>query len=205
MKKSNGMWLPDGDEFFTTRPGYEQFDYNRVMDHVHNNRVAVDIGAHVGYWSQRLVLDFDAVVAFEAHSEHAQCLAVNVFNNRCTIHTVALSDHQGTVNFSPAIANSGMSRVTDSGITIPCATLDSYGLTNVDLIKIDVEGHELQVLRGAEQTILGSRPVLMIEILNATPFLIRNNILKTLVDWNYRLSEQVGENYIFVDNNDYNN
>lgn len=43
-------------------------------------------------------------------------------------------------------------------------TLDSYNFTDVDIIKIDVEGHEFDVIKGAEQTILKYRPVVQVEM-----------------------------------------
>jgi FkbM family methyltransferase len=44
------------------------------------------------------------------------------------------------------------------------ATLDSFGLDQVTFVKIDVEGHELEVLRGGEQTLARWRPMLLIEV-----------------------------------------
>ena len=55
-------------------------------------------------------------------------------------------------------------RVLGDG-TIPMITIDSLGLGDVDLIKIDVEGYEMEVLKGAEKT-LKSVSYLMIELNN---------------------------------------
>jgi len=54
---------------------------------------------------------------------------------------------------------------------VETVTLDSLALRNVTFIKIDVEGHELEVLRGATETLRANRPVMMIEIRdhNLTP------------------------------------
>jgi hypothetical protein len=43
-------------------------------------------------------------------------------------------------------------------------TLDSFGIPRVDLLKVDVEGYELEVLRGAELTLQRSHPTMMIEM-----------------------------------------
>jgi hypothetical protein len=43
-------------------------------------------------------------------------------------------------------------------------TIDSFGFSDVTVMKIDVEGFEVEVLRGAEQTIRGNRPVILVEI-----------------------------------------
>ena len=47
---------------------------------------------------------------------------------------------------------------------VQLTTLDAYAIEGVDLIKIDVEGCELEVLEGARRTITASRPVLIVEI-----------------------------------------
>lgn len=198
MKNHNGTWLPEGDTFFQHRGDYESRDYKHLMPYVQNRRVAVDVGAHVGYWSRRLVKDFDHVYAFEAEPEHAECLRANVDTDNITINQIALSSEPGSVKFSKSIDNSGMSRISDHGVEIECERLDRWKITDVDLIKIDVEGHELAVLQGASQTIQRNRPVLFMEILNSTPFETRKGILDLMIEWNYTLKEVVEENYIFV-------
>jgi hypothetical protein len=51
------------------------------------------------------------------------------------------------------------------GVThIPVRTVDSFGYRTVDFIKIDVEGHEYQVIQGALKTIQRCRPAIMVEI-----------------------------------------
>nr|DAU83266.1 MAG TPA: methyltransferase, FkbM family [Caudoviricetes sp.] len=198
MKNHNGTWLPNGDTFFETRGDYESHDYSRLQPYLANRRVAVDVGAHVGYWSRRLVKDFDYVYAFEAEAEHAECLRANVVDNNIQIHEVAISSEPGVVKFSKTVHNSGMSHVSDSGVEVECEPLDRWKIRDVDLIKIDVEGHELAVLQGAEHTILRNRPVLFMEILNSTPFETRKAILDLMIEWNYTLKETIAENYIFV-------
>jgi FkbM family methyltransferase len=198
MKNHNGTWLPDGDTFFQNRGDYEGHDYSKLKPYLGQRRTAIDIGAHVGYWSRRLVHDFEYVYAFEAEPEHAQCLRANVTEPNITITEVALSSEPGTVNFSKSIHNSGMSHVSETGTAIECEPLDRWKIRDVDLIKIDVEGHELSVLQGAEHTILRNRPVLFMEILNSTPYDTRKGILDLMIQWNYTLKETIAENYIFV-------
>jgi FkbM family methyltransferase len=89
----------------------------------------------------------------------------NIFN-------IALSDKSGEVTFNHILdmpARSGMSRTPmDAGhevqtFSVKTETLDSIVTGRVDLIKIDVEGAELLVLRGAKETITRNKPVIVFE------------------------------------------
>ena len=42
-------------------------------------------------------------------------------------------------------------------------TLDSFGFTTIDLIKVDCEGYEVPILNGAKETILKNRPMMIVE------------------------------------------
>ena len=68
--------------------------------------------------------------------------------------------------------------------TVTLRTLDSYGFEDVDIIKIDVEGHEFDVVQGAEQTILKYHPVVQLEMVEHQP--IRFNwYCQMIYDWFY--------------------
>ena len=81
---------------------------------------------------------------------------------RC--HAIGLSDRDGTV----ALAENMHSFLTHvaadgKGRKVPVARLDGLGLPDPDLIKLDVEGHEPQVLRGAEATLARAKPLIAFE------------------------------------------
>lgn len=68
--------------------------------------------------------------------------------------------------------------------TVQLRTLDSYGFTDVDIIKIDVEGHEFDVVLGAEQTILKYLPVVQLEMVEHQPIRFNWNC-QMIYDWFY--------------------
>jgi FkbM family methyltransferase len=79
-------------------------------------------------------------------------------------HNRVANDGYTTPSGRPVKTNTGYQRVS-----VPQHTLDSYNFTEVDIIKIDVEGYELQVLEGAHQTIANNRPIVQIECVETQP------------------------------------
>ena len=137
--------------------------------------VALDIGANEGFFAHHLLPLARSVVAFEPLPQMLARLREN-YADRMEIHGVILSDHEGQGELrypaggymSATIAESN-SAALESGRVIetviaPMKTLDSFNLTNVGFVKIDVEGHEEAVLHGGLKTLRREMPNLMIEI-----------------------------------------
>ncbi len=196
------VWLPDGDTWDKWHGDWELGEYNIVMQHISEKNVAIDIGAHVGLWSKRLVKDFKQVYCFEPLEKHIECWHKNVtkeFNN-VDIYDVALSDVEGTSEMTVPFKNSGMSTlhyheyVPNDYIKqdVQTKTLDSYDFDKIDFIKIDVEEHEYKVLRGAQKTIEKHKPILYMEVNDqqATVFLESLNL-------GYKLFHADGMNRLF--------
>lgn len=122
--------------------------------------VFVDIGANVGLYSALLsrlarVAQGNRFVAVEANPETARRLRRSLAETSVQVIDRALSDHDGELHFAPGVT-SGVFGATSAGaansVTLPCSRLDSPDLPNGDLVlKVDVEGHELEVLRGADR------------------------------------------------------
>lgn len=116
---------------------------------------ALDIGAHRGIWTREMLKHFEDVTAIEP-SELFYELPVNA--NRIK---AAAGDKKGTCKLIKGLRNTGQSHVV-SGDEISMITIDSLKM-KVDFIKIDVEGMEYDVLKGAKETIRTHKPVIMIE------------------------------------------
>lgn len=139
----------------------------------------LDIGANVGDWTMPMALRVGPsgrVLAFEPVPYLAETITKTARINRhdwVEVHNLALSAEEGKAEFSVEKGNSGGSRLgrTEGDFyVIPVATrrLDSLlderpDITHIDLIKIDVEGHELEVLSGAQRTLARFRPPLVLE------------------------------------------
>ena len=126
-----------------------------------------EVGAHHGYFTMMLAkwADLGRVVAFEALPHNSVVLSRNVSLNSLTnveVVNKAVSNTEGTclIRQSP---NSCVSLPGETGIESPVTYLDKYAHLDPTFLKIDVEGLEVQVLRGAK-TILEKRPKLMVEV-----------------------------------------
>jgi FkbM family methyltransferase len=133
--------------------------------------VGANIGTHTVAFAQ-LAADTGVVIAFEPQRTSFHLLCANVALNclanvRCLQQAVGeapgstlvpvLSPHEQR-NFG-AVALGG----TETGEPVPLTTIDALELEACSLIKVDVEGMEPQVLRGAAATIARHRPVLYVE------------------------------------------
>jgi FkbM family methyltransferase len=137
--------------------------------------VALDIGANEGFFAHHLLPLAKTVIAFEPLPQMLARLREN-YAGKMEIHGVILSDREGQAELkypaggymSATIAESNLVAL-ESGrdietVVAPMRTLDSFNLTNIGFVKIDVEGHEEAVLHGGLETLKREKPNLMIEI-----------------------------------------
>jgi FkbM family methyltransferase len=167
--------------------GFEPESLKAWAGLVKRGKVALDIGAYTGLFSIIAAMRGAKVTAMEPMPANFWRLGINVDINKqhVTALAVAASDRDGIarLNFSRhtplttgASIEAGIKGHTDT-ISINTVTVDSLGLTDVAAIKIDVERHEVAVLRGAMATISRDRPPMLIETLDNQ---MRDDIAKLL-------------------------
>jgi FkbM family methyltransferase len=179
MHEIHGLFFPFQDyfnRFGENILGFGQGARDETLKHVKNFRNAVDIGAHVGISVHQWAPLFEQVYAFEPMIDHYNCLTKNTakfpnvkcFNNAMSNESRMLHGAYRTMKNSGSFqlvddefvaVNHKKARIYD----IPSKRLDDFELNDVDMIKIDVEGWEFEVLKGAEQTIRRCQPILMVE------------------------------------------
>jgi FkbM family methyltransferase len=161
---------------------FETCEQGLVSNYLKPGMTVLDIGAHQGFYTllaSSKVGSRGSVVAFEPSPREMRRLHINLILNRC--HNV--STVKKALNDTAADADFYVCRGVETGcnslyppvvaertekIRIKTTTLDAYlndaSLDRVDFIKIDVEGAELSVLRGAVETLDRYRPALLCEI-----------------------------------------
>ncbi len=131
----------------------------------------IDVGAWYGPWTYWLSKKATKVVAFEPNPEVGDVL-VNAVAEHVTVLRCAASATQGTANLSLPEGGRGtegrasLGGLDDAARQIAVATqrIDDLDVEDVRLIKIDVEGHEIEALHGAAQLLEKHSPVLVVEL-----------------------------------------
>ena len=176
---------------------YEKKESDTMQSLLTASTIFIDIGANVGYYSllAAQMITTGRVYSFEPVSATYKKLLQNIsLNDFSSIYCeqVAISNFTGQATvFLSADENTGMSGLQSaknfSGKTeiINCITLDeaqvNFNIPKIDLIKIDVEGSEVTVLKGMEQIINRYKPILLIEISIAT-LALHNEKIETIYE-----------------------
>jgi FkbM family methyltransferase len=135
-------------------------------------RRALDVGANFGLYTYAMARHARRVEVFEPMLE---CTSfINLWGSpKVQVHQMALADRDGTAELHVPFMGGGFASAVASltppdgqfrTVSVPLTTLDRFEFQDVDLIKIDVEGHEFEVLQGGLETIRHSRPNLIIEV-----------------------------------------
>ena len=172
------QWLSKVRDRKYGRLRYQGAKYDAAMRYVRHRRVAVDVGAHIGTWSYGMAKDFNELIAFEPVAEHQQCWRANMAAiENARLETCALGEHAGTVymaNRAPGSSgDTGIDPIAErsslrfavqaKGEAVPMRTLDDFDLPVLDFLKLDCEGYEVFIVRGARKTLQRCKPVVIVE------------------------------------------
>lgn len=155
--------------------GFEEREHQYLYSELLTDDVVIDVGANIGLVAIQIAdtVPKGEVHAFEPFNDNFNRLIENIeLNSVGNLHTynLGLSDGEEEVSFySPEEKNSGMVSVNPSeeGET-KLTTLDLFceemRIDKVSFIKIDVEGYEAKVLKGAQKTLELFKPKLFVEL-----------------------------------------
>ncbi|MFN2622046.1 MAG: FkbM family methyltransferase [Chthoniobacterales bacterium] len=144
------------------------------------NRPGIDVGAKVGMYTYRIRAHSSEVIAFEPIPMFNRILRTVFSGKRGRVEPYAISDQRGTAKLRLPYGHDGTRKfgrstidpsnrfdpeviARNDEIEVETRRIDDYNFPDVGFIKIDVEGHELAVLAGAEVTLARHTPNLLIE------------------------------------------
>jgi FkbM family methyltransferase len=211
MYQVHGWWFPDQDTHFADMlnknikkgggPVYQEPVRKVSIGLCGNKGLALDIGANVGLWSKDLCNHFDRVIAFEPVADFRDCLIKNVTGSNFEVRACALGESDTQINMIITAENTGHSHVDTTSIgsgSIPMYRLDTLDLPQIDYIKIDCEGYENTILRGAKETILKYKPIMVVEHKKHKDVGHADTAqaLDTLVSWGAKILTSVKNDYV---------
>jgi FkbM family methyltransferase len=152
----------------------ERSTAHAISAHVPSKGTIYDIGANIGLYTLLFAQDRGKrVVSFEPSESVLPLLARNIELNdlrNVEVQPVLLSNYTGKCRFTLDTVTTCASHVSaqnEPGQDYECWDLDSYILEKhlpaPDVIKLDVEGHEMQILEGMKQTLERHRPIVYLE------------------------------------------
>ena len=170
--------LADSSENFYWYGCYPKHVVNFLQTHLKEADIFVDCGANFGLWTliaSQYVKKLGGVHSYEPNPEMYNRLEKNIaFNGlqeRCNSYKLGLSSKSTSayLNLDENYHQMGSMHTKSSGnqIAIDLVTFDSVKLNRINGMKIDVEGHELDVIKGAIQTLKIHKPWLVVELNNS--------------------------------------
>ena len=184
------------------RGEYDRWEIYHILRLVPRDATILDVGANIGYYSLTLAHRLGPsanVHSFEPNPPTLVRLRRNVEINRLEnihVHGVALSDREGTAQILERVGNSGATTLRDGGKGAILTTLDRFvaehGISQLDFVKVDIEGHESRMLVGASRSLARFLPTLQIEL--NPPVLAKlgaraEDVIKPLRKLGYKLYE----------------
>jgi FkbM family methyltransferase len=154
--QDGGLWQGPADEWGGVK--------RMIQTHVTDFGTVVQAGGASGMYPRLMAEMFDTVYTFEPHSLNFFCLNFNCQKQNIVKIQAALGEYNKMIGlFSPS-TNMGMHMVTEmpDGIC-PMLKIDNFEFKNLGLIYLDIEHSEFGALRGAEQTIIKHKPIIVCE------------------------------------------
>jgi len=213
----------------------DAFEIALLKEHVHRNDVVLDIGANIGFYATIFALIVGGngeVHCFEPDAKNYNYLKTASKNfNQVFINNRAVGPRTETLKFYTSHKLNVDHRTYkpdqyDEEVEVEAVSIDDYlsarpgnGPDHIDFIKIDIQGFEMQAIRGMAKTLAtnenikllsefwpyglkqaGSSPTEYFEFLSAngfTCYLLENNSLTTLHSERVKALEPLGENHFF--------
>ena len=165
----------------------DEQEINLIRDFISPGTDSIDIGVYRGVYSYEMSKYSKVVHSFEPNPILLNNIKINLKKiiKNINFYNCALSNKEGLVSLRVPIRNKDFNRKNYEEyfqmgkasihnenrfddfevFNVECQKLDNFNFSNkISFIKIDVEGHEMEVIKGAEKTIKNNKPILLVEI-----------------------------------------
>ena len=165
-----------------------------------SRRTVIDIGASYGWFSVGMSERFDNVHSFELSPSTRAALIKNTEQiENIKVYDVGLGNSDSIVKYSENLISGVTSIVSGRPNTSArIKKLDDFNIKQIDLIKIDVESYEIEVLKGAKETLLANRPVVVCEIRPREGSAHYDKVVKFMETLNYKMISMARGDYVFI-------
>ncbi len=164
-------------QYWTERQFTGEYELKLLPQLTDRSKMSLDVGGNMGSYTYQLSRLSSSVVTFEPNPGYVKRIEMLGLRN-VQVEQVALSDRLGSAQLRIPMSaggyeDQGMASIEERAIlkenlsrtlNVVTKSLDEYKFRNVGFIKIDVEGHEEAVLRGAAETLSLSKPAIIVEI-----------------------------------------
>lgn len=170
---------------------YENYELECIKKYL-KNKIVVDVGAHIGNHSIYFSKYAKKVYSFEANPKTYEILELNTkkYSNIKTFN-LGISNIHGSGVINNTIMNIGATKIVKkklkNNLKIKLTTLDKLKFLSenkINLIKLDIEGHELFALRGMSKILKKQKPNLILEYNNNNPS--NKKVIKYLRELGYK-------------------
>ncbi|GAB6048158.1 hypothetical protein JCM19379_19860 [Methyloparacoccus murrellii] len=191
-----GFWTVDLDS--TEAP--QRALARNIIEGLGKAAIIYDVGANVGFWTiwlHSIMPEGSSIIAFEPDPVNLKFLEMNIWDNaldKVVVVDVALSDSAGTgilhcdetgaMNTLSAGSTNSAGKIVVNTMSLDQAA-DIYGIP--DFVKVDVEGHEYELLKGARNILAKGKTILLLEVTQHG-----NEILKFLTENGYVVTDLRG-------------
>lgn len=169
-----GRWVFEG-AYWTYKSLFEARDMGSLCAHVTSGTTVIDVGANIGFFTvpfAKWVGSEGRVISIEPEAANCSSLRRRVerlgLGQVVSVVEAAAVEAAGEVNLALNPDHPADHRVAVHGIPVRATTVDAIMSENcwpsVSLIKIDVQGSEVRVIRGAAKTLNRFRPALFVEL-----------------------------------------
>ena len=201
MRLHEGWAVPDADQCCIQAALAEVCDLGASLDLCKQFRAAIQAGGNLGVYPMALAQKFQRVYTVEPDAANYEALAINTASQpRVVIRRAAFGqDHSKAAIDQIYPDNIGAHQIKE-GNEFDVLPIDSLGVTDCDLLQLDVEGSEHQAILGAISTIEASWPVITLELKGHGERYgyTDDDTINLLASMGYKIADRVNRDVIFT-------